>query len=257
MGSGVAQASCRQERRQCRGLNAGLGTPARSPGQPQHLNLCGAEAAKACLHERAGVEQQTMRQEAGNLSSGAISPSFDLGREHTEEASRADPAQGEAPARGDKAQHMSHGCRPAGAGGALTAPELRTPLPAQDHVYPQGLSQPCLHAWLWPPLGGGDVLPALLSGCPGEPGQCLPADSTCQPGSGRVQGSRASSSSPTSHQEGHWLGGAGAPPAPWATPSLWLRAGTAGAGPGSSATVTETKGRGWSQTPCGARDMVT
>ena len=101
-GSGVAQASCRQERRQRRGLSAGLGTPARSLGQPQRLNLCGTEAAKACLHERAGVEQQTMRQEAGNLSSGAISPSFDLGREHTEEASGADPARGEAPARGMK-----------------------------------------------------------------------------------------------------------------------------------------------------------
>lgn len=38
-----------------------------------------------------------MRQEAGNLSSGAISPSFDLDQEHTEEARSC---TGEAPAVG-------------------------------------------------------------------------------------------------------------------------------------------------------------
>ena len=36
-----------------------------------------------------------------------------------------------------------------------------------------------------------------------------------------------------------------------------LRAGAANVGPGSSGMVTETRGRAWSQTPCGARDTVT
>lgn len=67
-------------------LSTGLGTPAGSPRQPQHRNLCGAEIVRAHLHEQAGVEQQTMRQEAGNMSSGAISLSFDLDQEHAEEA---------------------------------------------------------------------------------------------------------------------------------------------------------------------------
>lgn len=40
-----------------------------------------------------------------------------------------------------------------GAGGALTAPEPLTPLPAQDQVHSQGSSQPCLLTWLWLPLG--------------------------------------------------------------------------------------------------------
>lgn len=107
--------------------------------------------------------------------------------------------QGEALAGGDEAQHMSRGCRPVGAGGALAAPEPQTPLPAWDHVHSQGLPQPCLHAWLWPPPGSGDVLPAPLQGCPEELGQCLPAGTLRQPGSGRLQGSRAPSSSPASH----------------------------------------------------------
>lgn len=81
-----------------------------------------------------------MRQEAGNLSSGAISPSFDLGREHTEEASGADPTRGEAPAGG-----MKPNTRPVATGqwvvrGELAVPEPRTPLPAGDHVHLQGSS---------------------------------------------------------------------------------------------------------------------
>lgn len=52
-GTGSLQAGARA----ARGLSAELGTPAGSPGQPQHCNLCGAEIVRAHLHERAGVEQ--------------------------------------------------------------------------------------------------------------------------------------------------------------------------------------------------------
>jgi len=104
-----------------------------------------------------------MRQEAGNLSSGTVSLSFDLGWEHTEEASGADPVQGEAPAGGMKPNTRPSGCRPVGARGAVTAPEPQTPLLAQDCAYSQVSSQPCLHVWLWPPPGRWDcaVCPTL------------------------------------------------------------------------------------------------
>ena len=74
-------------------------------------------------------------------------------------------------------------------------------LPKTVHIHRSHLSPASMSGSGLPP-GDGIVLSVPLWGHPGELGQCLPASSTHQPGSGRVEGSRASSSSSTSRQGG-------------------------------------------------------
>lgn len=142
-----------------------------------------------------------MRQEAGNLGSGAISPSFDLGQEHTEEASRADTAQGEVSA-------PSKGVKPSS---CLVVADQWVLAEQSLLLQPEPLCLPksmCVHrahfssTWLWPPLDTGDVLRAPAVGMVSG----VRAVSACRqytPARLReVTGGKASFS-PISHQGGH------------------------------------------------------
>lgn len=142
-----------------------------------------------------------MRQEAGNLSSGAISPSFDLGREHTEEASGADPARGEAPARGVKpnTRPVATGQRVLGEHSLLLNPEPLC-LPRTMYIH---------RACLSPASTPGSGLPWAMGTC-------------CLSRSGDVLGSCSSAclpAAPASQAQGGQRG-VGPPPPPPPPPAV-------------------------------------